>query len=63
MLESNLFVMGTAWEFIENIVSLAAQQFTAANFAAIGSSTSVFNKWDANEYLRELVEVDREGGR
>jgi len=45
------------------MIRLDGQQFTAADFIEIDSSIHVFNKWDANEHLRKLVEVDGEEGR
>ena len=46
------------------MVWLNCQQLTAADFFDIDSFIPLFNKWDANEHLRKLVEVDgEEGGR
>ncbi len=42
------------------MIWLGGQQFTAADFINIDSFIPVFNKWDANEHLRKLVEVDGE---
>jgi hypothetical protein len=45
------------------MIRLDGRQFTAADFIEIDSSIPVFNKWDTNEHLRKLVEVDGEEGR
>jgi len=42
------------------MIRLDGQQFTAADFIEIDSSIAVFNKWDANEHLRKLVEVEED---
>ncbi len=45
------------------MVWLSGQQLTADDFIEIDSSIPVFKKWDANEHLRKLVEVDGEVDR
>jgi hypothetical protein len=62
LLELNFSIVDTASEFGEKWFDLV---ITAADFIEIDFSIRVFNKWDANEHLRKLVEVngeDKPGG-